>query len=65
MNAKMLEEAIEDELTPLINRSIFDHGFPESRLVPSNFYEECLSLFLEELKEKICDEIDNIVHDLT
>lgn len=64
MDEILLEEAIEEELKPLVNKEIFEHGYPEARMIPSDHYEKCLEEFKEELKEKVNDAIDNIVHDL-
>ena len=59
----LLDVLLSKDLEPLINKSIFNHGYPEGRLTPSNHYEECLEHFSEEIKEEFNDMLDNIIND--
>lgn len=45
---KILQDAIED----IESGNIYEHGYPESRLIPSNYYELCEETFIDNV---ICD----------
>lgn len=59
----LLEVVLAKDLEPLINKEIFEHGYPEGRLVPSNHYESCIEYFTDEIKETFNDMIDNLIND--
>jgi hypothetical protein len=61
----LLRAVIEKDLEPLIDNSIYEHGYPESRLIPSDHYSNCLTVFTEDLTENIKDMIVDIIHDHT
>ncbi len=60
---KLLEQILSKEIDMVANREIYDHGYPEARLIPSNFYDDSLDIFAKEIKEEINDLIDDILHD--
>lgn len=60
---KLLEKLLEKEISLLENKDIYDNGYPESRLIPSNFFENCEDTFIEETKEEICELIEEILRE--
>ena len=49
----LLERATEN----IENKEIYEHGYPEARLIPSDFYEQCEKMH----KEFFIEEISGIV----
>ena len=59
--AYLLDILLTDYLKPVIDRSIYDHGYPESRLIPSNFYEDCQKDYLDSVISDFTDKISDII----
>lgn len=57
----LLETLLSKEISAIEGNEIYEHGYPESRLIPSNFHEECQSRFLENVKEEFSKEIEEIL----
>ena len=58
---RLLETLLTKEIKAIEGNEIYEHGYPESRLIPSNFYEECQSSFVENVKEKFSEETEEIL----
>lgn len=56
---KMLHDAIED----IRSGNIYEHGYPESRLIPSNFYELCEDAFIDKVVCDIAEETSKILRE--
>jgi len=54
----LLERATEN----IENKEIYEHGYPEARLIPSDFYKKCeenhKEFFIEEIKEIVEEYLD-------
>lgn len=59
----LLETLLTDYLKPLRDNSIYDHGYPEGRLIPSNFTEDCQNNYRDEVISSITDKISDIISD--
>lgn len=53
----LLGEYIDD----IESGNIYDHGYPESRLIPSNHHEKCQEYCLEHILGDISDKVKNII----
>lgn len=45
---QLIESFLHEELEDLKSGVVFEHGYPEERLVPRNHKEECLEIFRED-----------------
>ena len=59
----LLDVLLTKHIKPLENKEIYEHGYPESRLIPANFYEDCQDNYIETVKNEFCDRIENILRD--
>ena len=59
----LLEVLLTNEINAIENKDIYQHGYPESRLIPSDFYETCNESLLEEAKDRMNNQIENILND--
>ena len=58
----MLECLLKDHINDIKDRSIYEHGYPEARLIPSNHTEECEKCTFEFITEIFNDKIKNILN---
>lgn len=56
---KIVDEAIE----AIEDNRIYDHGYPESRLVPADHYEKAEQFWMEEVKDKVSEIVERILSD--
>ena len=59
----LLEVLLTNEINAIADKDIYQHGYPESRLIPSDFYETCNESLLEEAKDRMNEQIENILND--
>ena len=59
----LLDRLLLEDIKLIQSGEIYDHGYPESRLILSNHYETCRESFLNTLKEEFCDKIETIISD--
>lgn len=59
----LLDRLLNKYIVPIENKEIYEHGYPEGRLVPSNFYEKCEEEYLENVKEEISEKVENIIQE--
>jgi len=52
---------LKDSFVKIENKEMFEHGYPESRLIPSNFYEDCKNDFAESVADKVYEEVKEII----
>ena len=57
----LLNTLLSDYIDNIKSGSLYDHGYPESRLIPSDHHEKCQEYFIEEIIETISEKINNIV----
>jgi UDP-N-acetylglucosamine pyrophosphorylase len=60
---KHIVDVIESGYKAIENGEAFEHGFRESRLIPSNWSEICLNQVLEDVVEKITPLIKEYLQD--
>jgi hypothetical protein len=56
---ELLELLLKGYIDAIENKDIYDHGYPEARLIPANFYENCEDSVIKEAKEDISELIEN------
>lgn len=59
----ILEILLAKDIEDIESRSIYEHGYPESRLMPSNHKESCEESLLETVKESINEKIESILYE--
>ena len=52
-NDKILEELLKEEIEAIENGDIYAHGYPEARLMPCNFGEQCQEALINDAQERI------------
>jgi len=57
----LLETLLTKEIAMIDDSTIYEHGYPESRLIPSNHWAKCQEGFLENVIEDISDKIREIL----
>ena len=57
----LLEILLTKEIGMIDDGTIYEHGYPESRLIPSNHYTECQEGFLDSVTEDISGKIRKIL----
>jgi hypothetical protein len=57
----LLESLLSNEIEQLKNGEIFEHGYPESRLIPSTHHQDCIDSFKESIMNNISGLIDEII----
>lgn len=58
---RLLNTLLSDYIDDVESRNIYDHGYPESRLIPSNHHEDCQKYFLEGVIGDITEKITDII----
>lgn len=51
------------QISMIENNEIYENGYPESRLIPSNFYESRQSEFISLVQEEFSEKIEEILSD--
>lgn len=46
------------------NKEIYEHGYPEGRLIPSDFFETCEREHLNHFKDEISEIVEDYLMDL-
>ena len=59
----LLNTLLSKQISMIENNEIYEHGYPESRLIPSNFYESCQSDFISSVQEEFSEKIEEILYD--
>lgn len=62
---RLLEIVLHNDIRPLVDGSLFDHGYPEDRPTPKNYISDTLDGFTEDLSELFYNMLCDIVHDNT
>ncbi len=57
----LLRALLDDYIELAKSGEIYAHGYPESRLIPSNHTETCQSEFLDSINNDILDKVSNII----
>ena len=58
---KLIEVLLKKYIKEIEDGSIYEHGYPESRLIPSSHYEDCNEEYSKIVKEEICELVDNVL----
>ena len=58
----LIESLLEKYIKHIENGDIYEHGYPESRLIPQNHTEECEKSVYEEVVEEFNDKIKDILN---
>lgn len=59
----LIDTLLSEEIQTLKSGEIYEHGYPEGRLIPQNHYEDCNDCFLDSVKESFNEKIDRILRD--
>lgn len=59
-----IEKVLLDETRSVKDRSIYEHGYPEARLIPTNFESQCEELHTEFVCEKVCEIIKEYLSEI-
>ena len=59
----LLETLLTKEADMILNNEIYEHGYPEARLIPSDFYEKCQEDFVQNTIQEIGEEIENLLNE--
>jgi len=57
----LLRALLEDYIELIESGEIYSHGYPESRLIPSNHTETCQNEFLDSVNQDIMNKVSNII----
>jgi len=60
---KLFEILPTKEIDMINSNEIYEHGYPESRLIPSNHYTECQDMFIESVQNDISEIINEILRE--
>lgn len=58
---KLLQTLLTDYISDIEDHSIYEHGYPEGRLAPTNFYEDCQNATIQSAQEEISGKILDIL----
>lgn len=59
----ILEMLMASKIRTITDGAIFEHGYPEARLIPSNHYRECVDSFIADVKESLNKDVERILLD--
>lgn len=59
----LLHSLLRSYIESIQSGEIYDHGYPERRLIPSDHVEQCQESFLETVIEDITDKVSNIIRE--
>lgn len=57
----LLSVLLRDSIEDVESGVIYDHGYPEGRLIPSNHHEMCQEEFLMHVKDDFNEKIENVI----
>ena len=57
----LLDALLSDYIKNIESNDIYEHGYPESRLVPSNHYESCQESYLEYVLNEVSEKVSNVI----
>lgn len=57
----LLETLLSQELKDIEDGSIYDHGYPESRLIPADHEKRCQESLIESIEGGLCAKIYDVV----
>lgn len=60
-NDNLLEEYLSDYVQKMRNGEIYEHGYPESRLIPSSHWTDCEEDFIDSVIEEVSEKIRAIL----
>jgi len=56
----LIESLLSDSIKTIEGGDIYEHGYPEARLMPSDHYEKCNESF----KESVCDDFNEKINEI-
>lgn len=59
----LLDALLSEEIQTLKSGEIYEHGYPESRLIPKNHYEDCNDYFLDNVRDSFNEKIDRVLRE--
>lgn len=51
------------QIAMIESNEIYEHGYPESRLLPSDFYESCQTGLISLTQEEFSNKIEDVLHE--
>lgn len=57
----LLNTLLNDYIDEIESESIYEHGYPESRLIPTNFREDCQESHLAHITDIITDKVSGVI----
>ena len=60
----LLKELLCDEIESIRSGEIYEHGYPESRLIPQDHYKLCEKSFIENVVYDISEEISSLLKEI-
>jgi len=58
---RLFDMILGDYIQEVVSNKIYEHGYPESRLIPASHMEDCEECFLDQIYEEIDVKIKNIM----
>lgn len=58
---RLLNTLLNDYIDDIESGDIYAHGYPESRLIPSNHHEDCQKYFIDEVEAYITTKVRDII----
>lgn len=58
---RLLRTLLKEYIDEIESGSIYGHGYPESRLIPSTHYEDCQEGTLDNILEEVTEKIKDII----
>ena len=59
----LLDIMLEEYIEPIKNKEIYEHGYPEGRLTPSDHCEKCEDSYIEAIINDFKEKIEEILRD--
>ena len=64
VTVREIEDLLIDAEESIKGGHIYDHGYPEARLIPANFESECEGLHTEFVCEKVCEIVKEYLNEI-
>ena len=58
---KLIKVLLRKYIKEIEDGSIYEHGYPEGRLIPSSHYEDCNEQYSATIKDEICELVDSVL----
>lgn len=58
---RLLHTLLNEYISEIESGSIYEHGYPESRLIPSTHHEDCQEAFLDNILVDMTEKIKDII----